>query len=54
MRVAMFIIAVSCVLSGCMSISITAREGSTVYVQQDKPITADADATIPSGAVTGI
>jgi uncharacterized protein YcfL len=36
-------------LVGCMSITITASEGSKVTVTQDKPITTDA--TVPVGVL---
>jgi hypothetical protein len=38
-------------LAGCMSVTITAREGSTVTVNQDKPVTVSTDGTIPLGAL---
>jgi hypothetical protein len=35
-------------LGGCMTVNITAREGSTVTVNQDKPVSTTGTATIPS------
>jgi hypothetical protein len=41
----------TCLLSACMSITITAREGSTVTVTQDKPVSVPTNATIPMSAL---
>jgi hypothetical protein len=42
------------ILGGCMSVSITAREGSTVNVDQQKPVTTTTDASIPEKAIGAI
>lgn len=40
------IVACTLIASGCMSITITAREASTVTVTQEKPVSVPTNATI--------